>query len=57
MNQIKNKRVGIKNDNGYVVVTDGKTEFYRAIKSKQTIAIANSIYFAEKYNNRGCIDA
>ncbi len=49
---IKNKKVDIKNDNGYVVVTDGKTEFYRAEKTRQTVAIANSIYFAEKYEDK-----
>lgn len=47
---IKNKKVDIKNDNGDVVVTDGKSEFYRAKKTKQTVSIANNIYFAEKYD-------
>ena len=48
---IKNKKVDIKNDNGFVVVTDGKTEFYRAIKTSKTISIANAIYFAKKYED------
>ena len=42
----------MKIDNGDVVVTDGKREFYRAKKTKQTVAIANSIYFAEKYEDK-----
>lgn len=54
MLKIKNKKVDIKNDNGDVVVTDGKTEFYRAIKSKQTISIANDIYWATKYEEVIC---
>jgi hypothetical protein len=49
MLKIKNKKVDIKNDNGDVVVTDGKTEYYRANKSTQTISIANSIYWSVKY--------
>jgi hypothetical protein len=49
MIRTKNKNVDIKNDNGDVVVTDGKTEFYRAKKTEQTISIANCIYFANKY--------
>ncbi len=39
----------IKIDGNDVVVTDGKTEYFRKLKTKQTIAIANAIYFAEKY--------
>lgn len=49
---IKNKKVDIKNDNGDVVVTDGKTEFFRKPKTKQTLSIANSIYWAERYEER-----
>ncbi len=47
--KIKNKKVDIKNDNSDVVVTDGNTEFYRATKTRQTIAIANDIYWSIKY--------
>ena len=49
---IKNKKVDIKNDNGDVVVTDGKVEFYRAKKTERTVAIANDIYFASKYEEK-----
>lgn len=49
---IKNKKVDIKLDNGDVLVTDGKTEFYRAKKTEQNINIANSIYFTEKYQEK-----
>lgn len=53
---IKNKKVEIKtrivNGKIDVVVTDGKTEFYRDEKNEQTIAIANSIYFAAKYEDK-----
>lgn len=41
MREIKNPNVCIK--------TDGKTEYFRKPKTKQTVAIANDIYFAEKY--------
>ena len=49
MRGIKNPNVVIKTDGNDVVVTDGKTEYFRKPKSKQTVAIANDIYFAEKY--------
>ena len=49
MLRIINKNVDIKNDNGDVVVTDGKKEFYRAFKTRQTVSIANSIYWGVKY--------
>lgn len=49
MRGIKNPNVDIKTDGNDVVVTDGKTEYFRKPKSEQTIAIANDIYFAEKY--------
>lgn len=46
---VKNSKVEIKSDKGDVVVTDGKVEFYRANKTKQTKAIAVDIYFYHKY--------
>lgn len=46
---IKNPNVDIKTDGKDVIVTDGKTEYFRKPKTKQTVAIANDIYFAEKY--------
>lgn len=49
MRGIKNPNVDIKTDGNDVVVTDGNTEYFRRQKTKQTIAIANDIYFAEKY--------
>lgn len=49
MRGIKNPNVDIKTDEKDVVVTDGKIEYFRKTKSDQTIAIANDIYFAEKY--------
>lgn len=38
----------IKTDGNDIVVTDGKTEYFRKSKTEQTVAIANDIYFAEK---------
>lgn len=49
MRGIKKPNVDIKTDGNDVVVTDGKTEYFRKHKTKQTVAIANDIYFAEKY--------
>ena len=49
MRGIKNSSTDIKTDGNDVVVTDGKTEYFRKTKSDQTVAIANDIYFAEKY--------
>lgn len=49
MRGIKNLNVDIKTDGSDVVVTDGKIEYFRKPKTKQTVAIANDIYFAEKY--------
>lgn len=44
-----NKNVEIKTDGEDVIVTDGKTEYFRKPKAKQTISIANDIYFSVKY--------
>lgn len=44
-----NKNVKIITYKNDVVVTDGKKEYFRKPKNKQTIAIANDIYFAIKY--------
>lgn len=49
MRGIKNPNIDIKTDGNDVVVTDGKTEYFRKAKTEQTVAIANDIYFAEKY--------
>ena len=49
MRGIKNPNVDIKKDGNDVVVTDGKTEYFRKPKTEQTVAIANTVYFAEKY--------
>lgn len=49
MRGIKNPNVDIKIDENEVVVIDGKTEYFRKLKTEQTVAIANDIYFAEKY--------
>lgn len=49
MRGVKNPNVDIKTDGKDIVVTDGKTEYFRKPKTKQTVVIANSIYFAEKY--------
>ena len=49
MRGIKNPKVDFKTDGNNVIVTDGKTEYFRKPKTKQTVAIANDIYFAEKY--------
>ena len=49
MRGIKNPNVDIKTDGNDVFVTDGKTVFFRKPKTEQTVAIANDIYFAEKY--------
>lgn len=49
MREIKNSKVEIKTDGNDVVVIDGKTEYFRKLKTEQTVAIANDIYFAEKY--------
>lgn len=49
MRGIKNLNVDIKTDGNDIVVTDGKKEYFRKPKTQQTIAIANDIYFAEKY--------
>lgn len=43
------KGVEIKTDGEDIIVTDGKTEYFRKPKTKQTISIANDIYFAIKY--------
>lgn len=52
MRGIKNPKEDIKTNSNDVVVTDGKTEYFRKLKTEQTVAIANDIYFAEKY--MGC---
>ena len=49
MRGIKNPNVDIKTDGNDVIVTDEKIEYFRKPKTKQTITIANDIYFAEKY--------
>lgn len=49
MRGLKKPNVDIKTDGNDVVVTDGKTEYFRKTKSDQTVAIANDIYFAVKY--------
>ncbi len=49
MRGIKNPNVDIKTDGDDVIVADGKAEYFRKPKTKQTIAIANAIYFSEKY--------
>lgn len=51
MRGIKNPNVDIKTDENDVVITDGKIEYFRKHKTEQTVAIANDIYFAEKYMN------
>jgi hypothetical protein len=43
--------VDITQENGNVIVRDNKTVFFCKPKSEQTVAIANEIYFAEKYAN------
>ena len=49
MKGIKNPNVDIKICGNDVVVADGKTEYFRKLKTNQTVAIAHDIYFAEKY--------
>lgn len=49
MRGLKKPNVDIKTDGNDVVVTYGKTEYFRKTKSDQTVAIANDIYFAVKY--------
>lgn len=49
MRGVKNQNVDIKTDGNDVVVTDGIIEYFRKSKTEQTVAIANDIYFAEKY--------
>lgn len=49
MKRIKNPNLDIKTDGNDVVVTDGKIEYFRKPKTEQTVAIANDIYFSEKY--------
>lgn len=49
MREIKNPKVDIETDGNDIVITDGETEYFRKLKSRQTVAIANDIYFAEKY--------
>ena len=39
MKGIKNPNVDIKTDRNDIVVTDGKTEYFRKLKTKQTVAI------------------
>lgn len=43
------KNIEIKTDGNDIIITDGKKEYFRKPKTKQTIAIANDIYFAVKY--------
>ena len=43
--------VEIIRDKHDVVVTDNGTEVFRRAVTKQTIAIANAIYFTHKYAN------
>ena len=52
MRGIKNPNVDIKICGNDVVVADGKTEYFRKLKSRQTVAIANDIYFAEKKDRK-----
>ena len=40
---------GYKNRRQDIVVTDGKNEYFRKQKTKQTISIENDFYFAEIY--------
>ncbi|MEY8334965.1 hypothetical protein AALB53_17950 [Lachnospiraceae bacterium 47-T17] len=49
MRGIRNSNVDIRTDGNDIIVTDGKTEYFRKHKTEQTVAIANDIYFAEKY--------
>lgn len=49
MRGIKNPNIDIKTDGNDIIVTDGKVEYFKKPKTKQTVAIANDIYFAEKY--------
>ncbi len=49
MRGIRNPNVDIRTDGNDIIVTDGKTEYFRKPKMNQTVAIANDIYFAEKY--------
>lgn len=49
MRGIKNPNVDIKVEGNDVIVADGKKEYFRKSKTKQTVVIANAIYFAEKY--------
>lgn len=49
MKGVKNPNVDIKTSGKDIVVTDGKTEYFRKPKTERTIAIANLIHFAEKY--------
>lgn len=46
-----NKSVEIKRDKNDVIVIDNGNEVFRRVATKQTIAIANDIYFAHKYEN------
>lgn len=49
MRGIRNPNVDIKVERNDVIMTDGKKEYFRKPKTKQTVVIANAIYFAEKY--------
>ena len=46
-----NKNADIFCSNGFVIVTDGKKEIFRAEKNKQTITLAHAIYMGTKYGD------
>ena len=46
-----NDSVEIKRDKDEVIVIDNGKEVFRRFATRQTIAIANDIYFAHKYKD------
>ena len=48
-----NNKIDIKMVGNEIVVTDGKTEFFRRQKTKQTLSIAHDIYMYYKYKDSG----
>ena len=48
----KGNSVELKNDGADVIVTANNKEVFRKPKTDQTVAIANEIYFAYKYENK-----
>ncbi len=53
MRGIKNPNVDIKTDGNDVVMTNGKTEYFRKTKSDQTVAIANDAIECSSYEEDG----